>query len=74
MMIFQYFPWKAVIDSPSGPQQDRLPGQDPWHDSVMMVFGNVFAFNAPLVQNMKREWGTIGQATRLKVTVRTLLL
>jgi hypothetical protein len=40
----------------------------------MMVFGNVFAFNAPLVQNMKREWGTIGQATRLKVTVRTLLL
>ena len=45
-----------------------MPGQDPWNDSVMMVFGNVFAFNAPLVQNMKREWGTIGQVTRLEVT------
>lgn len=44
-------------------QQDALPGQDPWEDSVMMVFGNVFAFNAALVRNMRREWPTIGQAT-----------
>eukprot|EP00434_Breviolum_minutum_P012379 symbB.v1.2.010904.t1/scaffold720.1/size169259/15 len=40
---------------------DRLPGEDPWDDAVMMVFGNVFAFNVPLVQSMKREWQTIGQ-------------
>ena len=52
-------------DRPQNTPQDRLPGQDPWNDSVMMVFGNVFAFNAALVHNMKREWGTIGQVPRL---------
>ena len=58
-------------DRPQNTPQDRLPGQDPWKDSVMMVFGNVFAFNAALVQNMQREWGTIGQVPRL---LRLLLL
>ncbi|CAJ1350246.1 unnamed protein product, partial [Effrenium voratum] len=38
-----------------------LPGQDPWSDAVLLVFGNVFAFNAKLVQNMKGEWDTISQ-------------
>eukprot|EP00439_Symbiodinium_sp_Y106_P013399 s1589_g1.t3 len=38
-----------------------LPGQDPWDDAIMLIFGNVFAFNAKLAQQMKAEWGVIGR-------------
>eukprot|EP00913_Durusdinium_trenchii_P025698 g24117.t2 len=41
--------------------QDGLPHQNPWEDPVMLIFGNVFAFNAALVASMKREWQTVGQ-------------
>lgn len=38
-----------------------LPGQDPWDDAIMLIFGNVFAFNMKLVQQMKAEWAVIGR-------------
>lgn len=44
--------------------QDGLPHQNPWEDPVMLIFGNVFAFNAALVASMKREWQTVGQVPR----------
>ena len=44
-----------------------LPGQDPWDDSIMLIFGNAFAFNAKLVEQMKAEWATIGRVACMQL-------
>ena len=30
-------------------------------EPILMVFGNVFAFNSPLVREMKAQWKAIGE-------------
>eukprot|EP00931_Biecheleriopsis_adriatica_P085891 TRINITY_DN60664_c0_g1_i1.p1 TRINITY_DN60664_c0_g1~~TRINITY_DN60664_c0_g1_i1.p1 ORF type:complete len:683 (-),score=145.94 TRINITY_DN60664_c0_g1_i1:27-2075(-) len=52
---------KTIADYMNIVIQGALPGQDPWSDAILQVYGNAFLFNAKLAKNMRTEWASVGK-------------